>query len=215
MPRKPAKYPDWVMKYKKKGTYINKVGDKYYLYAAHSERIKGTDRVRRVSDGYIGRITKEDGLIPSKSRIKSPPISMEIGLSRIILSISDNIMKGIRKTFPKYSSYVFSRATLLYIYGTYSDELYNQSYLSVFLDDTAVPAQVTKSHTSEIERCSRMISDVMKKTFGDDTDFITRLFMHIRLVRIDDSYYLSGVTDEIRELSKKYSISWEDALWQK
>ena len=65
MPRKPADYPDWVMKYKKKGTYINKVGDKYYLYAAHSERVKGTDKVRRVSDGYLGRITEKDGLIPS------------------------------------------------------------------------------------------------------------------------------------------------------
>ena len=42
MPRKQADYPDWVMKYKEKGTYINKVGDKYYLYAAHSERVKGT-----------------------------------------------------------------------------------------------------------------------------------------------------------------------------
>ncbi|MBO6215432.1 MAG: hypothetical protein J6N76_07840, partial [Lachnospiraceae bacterium] len=66
MPRKPADYPEWVMKYKKKGTYINKVGDKYYLYAAHSERIKGTNKVRRVSDGYLGRITEKDGLIPAK-----------------------------------------------------------------------------------------------------------------------------------------------------
>lgn len=32
-------YPDWVLKHKKPGTYINKVGDKYYLYAAHSERV--------------------------------------------------------------------------------------------------------------------------------------------------------------------------------
>jgi len=49
-------YPDWVMKHKEKGTYINKVGDKYYLYKVHSERIKGTGKVRRVSDGYLGNI---------------------------------------------------------------------------------------------------------------------------------------------------------------
>ena len=70
MPRKEADYPDWVMKYKKKGTYINRVGDKFYLYAAHSERIKGTDKVRRVSDGYIGRITEKEGLIKSGSTLK-------------------------------------------------------------------------------------------------------------------------------------------------
>ena len=50
-----ADYPDWVLKHKKPGTYINVVKGKYYLYAAHSERIKGTDKVRRVSDGYLGR----------------------------------------------------------------------------------------------------------------------------------------------------------------
>ena len=44
-------YPDWVLKHKIKGTYINCVGDKYYLYAAHSERILGTKKVKRVSDG--------------------------------------------------------------------------------------------------------------------------------------------------------------------
>lgn len=48
MPRKTAEYPDWVMKYKKKGTYINKNGDMYYLYAAHSERIKGTNKVKKM-----------------------------------------------------------------------------------------------------------------------------------------------------------------------
>ena len=67
MPRKKAEYPEWVMKHKKKGTYINRVGDKYYLYAAHSERIKGTGKVRRVSDGYLGRITEQDGLIPARN----------------------------------------------------------------------------------------------------------------------------------------------------
>ena len=32
-----ADYPDWVLKLKVKGTYVNCVKGKYYLYAAHSE----------------------------------------------------------------------------------------------------------------------------------------------------------------------------------
>ena len=63
-----ADYPDWVLAHKNIGTYINKVGDKYYLYAAHSERIKGSGKVKYVCDGYLGRITKDDGFIPSKSK---------------------------------------------------------------------------------------------------------------------------------------------------
>lgn len=96
MPRKPADYPDWVMKYKKKGTYINKVGDKYYLYAAHSERVKGTDKVRRVSDGYLGRITEKDGLIPAKKILRSDPVSFELGLSFFIISRTPDILNGLK-----------------------------------------------------------------------------------------------------------------------
>ena len=48
MPKK-VEYPEWVMTHKKKGTYINRVGDKYYLYAAHSERIKGTGCIFRLN----------------------------------------------------------------------------------------------------------------------------------------------------------------------
>lgn len=32
-----ATYPEWIMKYKEKGTYVNFAKGKYYLYAAHSE----------------------------------------------------------------------------------------------------------------------------------------------------------------------------------
>ena len=40
-----ADYPDWVLTRKKKGTYITKVGDKYYLYAAHSYYGKTLTRI--------------------------------------------------------------------------------------------------------------------------------------------------------------------------
>lgn len=79
-------YPDWVLKHKKKGTYINKVGNNYYLYAAHSEHIPGTaNKARRVCDGYLGRITEKDGFIPKKK--KESPLSLEYGLSCAIVSL--------------------------------------------------------------------------------------------------------------------------------
>ena len=215
MPRKTAEYPDWVMKYKKKGTYINKNGDKYYLYAAHSERIKGTNKVKRVSDGYIGRITEKDGLIPASTKIKSTPVSIEVGLSRIIIGITDNIRTGIHRSFPKYADFIFSRAVLLYVYGKHSDELYEQSYLSIFFSDSETPKQITKSHTFEIERCRKMIAEVMKKEYDKDLEMIIRLFSNIWIIRIGEVYYLSGMTSDITELSEKYAINWEDPLWQR
>ena len=215
MARRTADYPEWVMQYKTKGTYINKAGDKYYLYAAHSVREKGTGKVHRVSDGYIGRITKEDGLIRSKSRLKSVPVSMEVGLSYPILLLTGNIRTGITKRFPKHGDYVFSRGVLLYIYDIYSDELYNQSYLSVFFSGSESPTQVTDAHRTDIERYRRMVADVMNKKFCEDVGQVIKLFQHIRLIRIDDIFYLSGITSEIASLSEKYNIKWEESLWQR
>ena len=60
-----------------------------------------------------------------------------------------------------------------------------------------------------------MIADVMQKTYGDDLDALVKLFTNIRLIRIEENYYLSGMTKEILKLSEKYSITWEDSLWQK
>ncbi len=97
-----ADYPDWVMVHKKKGTYINRVDDRYYLYAAHSERIRGTGKGRRVSDGYPGRITREDGVIPADKKLKNDPEVFEVGLSYVIISSSVLIRHALQRSFPKY-----------------------------------------------------------------------------------------------------------------
>ena len=75
-------YPEWVLKHKKKGTYINVANGKYYLYAAHSERVPGTSKVRRVCDGYLGRITEKEGLIPPRDKVKGEIIVYEYEIGR-------------------------------------------------------------------------------------------------------------------------------------
>lgn len=71
MPRK-ANYPEWVTRHLKTGQYVNKKGDSYYIYSAHSERREGISHPVRVSDGYLGRITEKDGFIPAKKKRKPP-----------------------------------------------------------------------------------------------------------------------------------------------
>ncbi|MBR5376556.1 MAG: hypothetical protein IK139_04685 [Lachnospiraceae bacterium] len=215
MPRKQAEYPDWVMKYKTKGTYINKVGDKYYLYAAHSERIKGTDKVRRVSDGYIGRITQKDGLIRSKPRLKRPPVALELGLSYIILYSTKDISKGIHKSYRKNADLVYCCSILTYIYGSYSYLLYKKSFLSLRFPEVTFPDRFPPAVITGIERGCRMICDSLSGRFGDDLESVMHRFADIRLIDIDGFYYLSGHDDETDSLSEKYGIKWEDPVWQR
>ncbi len=163
-----AIYPDWVMKYKKKGTYINKVGDKYYLYAAHSERIKCTDKVRRVSDGYLGRITEDNGLIPPKDKVASPVITYEFGFSFAICSCTAQILHGLRKSFSNYGDLVYVCSVLSYIYGMHDRELWKLFYLCLWFDSVLYPDTFTSAQVSGIERGYRMITDTVTKHFGDD-----------------------------------------------
>lgn len=208
-------YPDWVMAHKKKGTYINKVGDKYYLYAAHSEYVKDTGRAKRVCDGYLGRITKEEGFIPANRKLKNDPEVFEIGLSLTILSSSPLIRQGLRRSFPKYGDVIYSCAVLSYIYGEYSGELFRHSYLFLAFPGLSFPERFTKAQVTGIERGTRMLEECMAKRFGAELTRIRSLFPDIRLLKINGSYYLSEISEPAALLSEKYKVGWEDPLWQK
>ena len=215
MPRKKSDYPDWVMKYKEKGTYINKVGDKYYLYAAHSERIKGTDKVKRVSDGYIGRITEKDGLIKSGSKLKSPPSVFEAGLSYSIISVTENIRDGFKRSFRKNGDMIYCCSVLQYIYSEYSQSLFENSCLSIIYDGIVIPDKFTPAQITGIERGLRMLNDVLPKVFGEDLTFIKRRFTDIRIVRVERTLYLCGTDEQTTAVSLQYGIDWGKGPWQR
>ena len=214
MPRKTAEYPEWVMKYKKKGTYINKVGDKYYLYAAHSERIKGTNKVRRVSDGYLGRITEKDGLIPAKKILRSDPISFELGLSFFIISQTSDILNGLKKSYRRNGEMIYCCSILSVIYGTYSTSLFSHSYVSLRFPGLSFPVTFSDAVLSGIERGVRMLNDRLNQ-LADIRNDIFVFFPDIRLINAEGNYYISGFTDETQKLSDELNLKWEDPLWQK
>ena len=215
MPRRKADYPDWVMKYKTKGTYINRAGDRYYLYAAHSERIKGTDKVRRVSDGYIGRITKEDGLIKARNKFKSAPESFEVGLSFPVIHMSQDILLGLKKSYRKNGELIYCCSVLSFIYKKYSPELYDSSYVSIRFPGIQIPAAPAPAVTTGIERGHRMLEDTVSRHMAEDYPLFLALFPDIRLVKIDGIFYLSGLRSDLATISDNHGIRWEDESWQR
>ena len=66
MPVTEKKYPDWVQKYRIKGTTVKKKGNSYYLYKRISRRVKGKKYPQPV-DTYIGVITPK-GVVQSNKR---------------------------------------------------------------------------------------------------------------------------------------------------
>lgn len=204
-----ANYPEWVMKYKEKGTYINYVKGKYYLYAAHSERVPGTKKVKRVCDAYLGRITEEAGLIPPKDKVVGTVAVFEYGLSALILTTCDNIHKGLRRAFTKNGDFVMVAAILSFIYGKYDDCLYRHSSLSITFPCLDFKTPPTEAQISGIDRGLRMIKDTMFRTFGEDMQDVILHFGHLYKVNVNEKLYLSKESSEIKRFKQKYSIKLE------
>jgi hypothetical protein len=208
-----ADYPDWVLKHKKKGTYINYTNGKYYLYAAHSERIPGTKKVRRVSDGYIGRITREDGLIPARDKVSGDIIVFEYGLSMTAFALCKNIYYAFRREFKGNAGFVMVSGILSAIYGHCSQELYEQSCLSLEFPALNMGKVPTEKQKLGIERGRRMVLDILKKTFGDDMEAAFWHLAHVYKVKVNNRFYMSKISPAVRELVQKHGIDGEGFSW--
>jgi hypothetical protein len=205
-----ANYPDWVMEHKKKGTYINFVNGKYYLYAAHSERIPGTKKVRRVSDGYIGRITKEDGLIPARDKVAGEICVYEYGLCMSILDTCDTIAAAFRREFRGAADFVMISSILWETSGKCNSESFQGSYLSIKYPAVNIKKVPTEKQKTGIERGRRMILDMMYKRFGEELPEARERLSKIYMVKVNGQFYRSKMPDGTIEWLKTHEIRLEE-----
>lgn len=198
-------YPDWVLKYKPKGVYVTKKADAYYLYRAHSQRIKGTNKVKRIFDGYIGRVTEKDGFIPVKDKITGDIIVYDFGCSCFLYSLCFNIYKGFKKTSPSYADTIFASA----IFQTLSvDITFLPNDALYFLLPGFSYKQLMKSEVIEqIQRCSSMIASyISDKVVPDDFSFIMKNFPSVHVIYVNHSYRLSAISDDVLAMLDKYNV---------
>jgi len=205
-----ADYPEWVLRHKKKGTYINFQNGKYYLYAAHSERIPGTSKVRRVSDGYLGRITEEEGLIPGKRKLSEPVHVFEYGLTETILSLSDNIHTGLGREFRGAADFVMAGGVLLLMYGEVRHEHYEVSWLSARLPELDMRKIPTGKQRVGMERAQRMIADTLKKRFGEAYALAVTLLPLVRAVRMGSEVVIAGIPDGVNEFLEQHGLEFKE-----
>jgi hypothetical protein len=201
-----AEYPEWVMAHKKKGTYVNRVGDTYYLYAAHSERVKGTDKVRRVSDGYLGRITEKDGFIPAKRKLSSEVRAYEYGLSWAIVSSCEKIRSGLRREFKANADAVFAAGALLFMHGAVRPDLFEASGLSILLPGSDGVECLTDKQQTGAKRTGRMIADILKKRFGVDFEDALTLLPLVRIVCMAGDSRMAKTPAGVAEFCERHGL---------
>jgi hypothetical protein len=207
-----ANYPEWVLKHKKKGTYINFQNGKYYLYAAHSERVPGTDKVVRVSDGYIGRITEDDGLIPAKRKLSGDLHAYEYGLSSTILNLLGKVDTGLRREFGENANKVLVLGILHAMHGTTMPELYETSWLSMRFPGTYFTKEPTDKQKTGIERTARMTHEVLGKYFGEDYETALLLLPLIRMISLGKESRLCRMPEGILTFAEKYSLTFQQEV---
>lgn len=84
MPVTEKKYPEWVQKYRTRGTTVKKKGDSYYLYKRTSRRVKGKKYPQPV-DTYIGVITPNGVIQSNKKKVSLTDAEVwEYGFSKAV-----------------------------------------------------------------------------------------------------------------------------------
>lgn len=198
---KKADYPEWVMKYKSKGVYVNKVGSTYYLYRAHSVYVKETKTYRRVSDGYIGRVTEKDGFIPVRDKINGDIEVYEHGLVCFMSLLLKDVYKSLSRNRLRDS--IMALAILKFLdCCDYSETslfyLYKKSSPDKFSDDNV---------SSEADRVCRMLDHfVSSRISTDDWQYFRKALPSVHLVKANDKFYICRYSDELKEKLKLYGM---------
>lgn len=200
-------FPDWVEKYRTKGKAINHVNGKYYLYEVHSERVKGTSKVRKINDKYLGRIT-EDGLIPPKSKVTGDIIIKEYGIYAALLSINKTTINGIIRDYPNDYRLILVHSLIRSVYSEFNSTTFYNSYLSILYQDTE-HASPNETISLTIQRLALMIKSNLNKIRIDIHQW-KQVFRNMNMVLINKKWHLATPSKEALELIDKYKINMED-----
>jgi len=202
-----ASYPLWVEKHLSKGIYVNKVGDCYYLYKAHSEKQPGVPYPVRVSDGYLGRVTEKDGLIPSKGTIRDVVV-FDFAIPFAVCQHTQKILSGLCKSYED-GTLIYVCSVMDFIYNMHSQELYESSWLSMRYPKLRIPNSNSELNPS-IERGCRMIKTETGKVFGEDWPLMKAYFTTIVLVRTNGRLYWPKPTGKAETLAQKYHLDFNE-----
>ncbi len=201
-------YPPWVMEHKKKGMYVNKINESTYrIYRAHSERIKGTGKVRRVVDEYIGTITEKGGLVPTQPKIKGEVRTVRYGGYAILWWFCRTQIEGVLKRLGEDGPAVAASALLHALYGDDSPLLYGCDWTGVAHPGVALPLQGPLA--SEARRVARGLLSTLGSALGEDAAAALEASAFICRVWVNGRWVMASMPEPCRSLAQRHGFCWE------
>lgn len=158
-------HPDWVLKYKAKGTEIRKLGNHYYLYKIRSEWDKDKKRAKKITEKFLGKITEEGLIKPKHERIieSHKNISVkEYGASRFITNESEDIIQNLKEIFPNTWKELFTFAVFRF-FSTSPLKNVHDHYQGSCLSDIMPDAKVSPKTLSNMLHTIGQQRNLIKK----------------------------------------------------
>ena len=199
-----ADYPDWVMKYKEKGIYIKKTKNGYSLYRGHSERVAGKKYPVLKCDEYLGLVTENDGLMPSKPPVKLGVMVRTYGVEHVAEICSSILRVPLRKK-GQDALLLYSHA-LLPLCREDNPELYSASILSLWFGDIGYRRKLTYEEEETVGRLRKQIKAKLEKALGKDSDEAIALLGTVYAVFVNERWVLSDIPSRLDEILRAHSL---------
>ena len=184
---KDLSYPEWVYKFKTKGTVIKKVGNRYYLYKATSKRVPGKKYPQPI-EKYIGVLDEEKGLI--KSNIKEIDISnveiYEYGFSYVLYKLA----------YGKLNLSQFSKNDRFSAFVKVIKSISPNTYLLTELNECN-----RDSLRINISLCLKNIEKILNISLSD-----LEMLKYIYLVKSGSNTFISSANNDQLELLKSLGV---------
>jgi len=164
-----VRYPDWVYRYREKGTAVMRRGDNYYLYRVRSVWDRERGRAHMKTEKYLGKITP-DGLVRPRrelllERIKHVSVK-EYGASFFLNEIGGDVVSLLKEYYSDRWQEIFVFASMRLLYNTPIKNLefhYSTSYMSEMFPDAHLSEKVVGETLREIglegENSKRFLSN--------------------------------------------------------
>lgn len=166
-------HPDWVLKHKKKGTEVRKMGENYYLYKIRSEWDKEKKRPKKITEKYLGKITPEGLIKPKHERMAELAENItvkEYGATELILSQCSDIIELLKANFPNEwkEIAVFSITRLLHQSPLKNvQDYYESSHISdAFKGKAKVSPKSVSKLLAEVGKNRYQVTEFMKNFTG-------------------------------------------------
>ncbi len=201
-------YPDWVLKYKKPGMYVQKKNEHTYrIYRGHSERRPDKSYPVLVTDEYIGTITKEKGLIRTEVKIKGEVVVRCFGGFSLLKQVFRDQANTLAKRYGDQR--VFLSSCLLVLYGSSNNRVYASDWMSEQYSGLEFPLE--QELAKESARIAKGMRHRLTSLFGEDKAAVLRTAETLYRVRINGTWITSD-RSQAEWVKKTYGISWEGIL---